>query len=401
MSIIAHLPATLPREPLPPNTVAVSRKGAKYTLSSLLGEGAAGAVYLGSLTTENGDTRNRRYAIKILCPLQRIAQTEDGYDRIARRFHAEGTRGAKLRHTNLIDIVDFGKVKSATPLWNHAPFIAMSFIEGDSADKLLLESAPPLSLRYKWVVQISDAVNYLHQRNIVHRDVKPHNIIITRPNRDAVLGDFGVVHWGDFRNDYSGGVTTTSGEILSTWSYLPPEIEIENATYDLSAEMWAFGKTALEFISWQMIPRGSLLTGKTPTIDKMLLSLLDNDPLKRAQIGVIRARFAYLLHLCEGFEGITEDNYVEAANALARYRPYNPGCFDFQGAYDRIMTKHTATYFSYKDDHCPKCGSPFVVLMCLQDGTPEWDNVEYFIRHYVCLGKPTRPCGEIWTESTE
>lgn len=207
MTKVATLPTSLPR-PKIADSARGKTSSCEYIPKSLLGEGAAGAVYLAHRILNLEELPIDLFAIKILCPLRHIARTEHSNDRIAARFRAEAQRGRKLHHQNLLQISDYGRIVGGGPTWNGAPFYAMPFIEGDALNTLFANAVPPVQRRHRWAIELTDAVAYLHSLGVLHRDIKPHNILIERKTQRLLLGDYGVVSWGDYAPQYTDGVAT-------------------------------------------------------------------------------------------------------------------------------------------------------------------------------------------------
>src|SRR4051794_13282784 len=147
---------------------------AGYRIVGLIGEGAGGAVYL----AEQGET-GERVALKVLAD----ELTRD--DRFRRRFLRESTIAAGLRHAHVVPILDFGEADGRI-------YLAMRPIDGADLRELLRRDGPldpEEALRI--VAQVGEAPAEAHGRGLVHRDVKPANILVDRDGT-ACLGDFGL-----------------------------------------------------------------------------------------------------------------------------------------------------------------------------------------------------------------
>ena len=177
----------------------------RYRIVSLLGQGGMGAVY------RAWDTRlNVPVALKEMIPqpgldLHTLAQ-------LRQQFQQEATVLARLNHPHLVDVTDFLEEGGNT-------YLVMKFIEGESlADRIAREGALPESQVLLWAGQLLDALAYCHGRSIIHRDVKPQNVVIT-PEEQAVLVDFGLVKLWDPRDPR----TRTAMRGMGTPEYASPE----------------------------------------------------------------------------------------------------------------------------------------------------------------------------------
>src|SRR5262245_52425478 len=152
----------------------IGRELANYRIISLLGKGGMGEVYLAE------DTRlHRKVALKLLAP-----QFTNDADRV-RRFEREARAVSTLNHPNIVTIFDIGQ---AGGLW----FMATEFIEGRTLRQVLAESAPlPLPAVFRIAGQIADALQAAHDVGIIHRDIKPDNVMLRRDGYVKAL-DFGL-----------------------------------------------------------------------------------------------------------------------------------------------------------------------------------------------------------------
>jgi serine/threonine-protein kinase len=172
--------------------------GGRYRLVGPLGEGGMATVYRGR------DLRlNREVAIKIL----RDDLTRD--PSFLRRFSQEAQLVASLSHPNIVPVYDVGEEDTSH-------FIVMEYVKGRTLRELLEIGGPLQADRaVAIVVQVLDALAYAHGRGLIHRDVKPHNILLT-PDNTARLADFGIAHLVD-------ASTTRTVAILGSAHYLSPE----------------------------------------------------------------------------------------------------------------------------------------------------------------------------------
>jgi serine/threonine-protein kinase len=198
-----------------------------YDLTRKLGQGGMGAVYVGVHRTLQTPR-----AIKVLLP----HEVDEG---VVERFVREGQISASLRHPNIVEIYDVGEE-------DESHFLVMELIEGDSLLHLLRRTgALPLERAVHLLRQTADALDYAHARGVVHRDVKPSNIIVGLD--DAVtLIDFGIARALDESR------LTRVGVVVGTFEYMAPEVVTEGGGSP-GADRYALG-----IVAYQM------LTGRVP-----------------------------------------------------------------------------------------------------------------------------------------
>jgi membrane protein YdbS with pleckstrin-like domain/predicted Ser/Thr protein kinase len=196
----------------------------RYRLLAPLGEGGMASVYRAR------DLRlNREVAVKIL----RDELTRDP-DFLA-RFEREAQTVASLSHPNIVPVYDVGTEDSTH-------FIVMEFVRGRTL-KDLLESGPFPDIRAANVMQqILDALQYAHERGLIHRDVKPQNILITSDGI-ARLADFGIAHLVD-------GSSTRTAAILGSAQYLSPE-QARGEQAGVQSDIYACGVVLYEMLAGQ------------------------------------------------------------------------------------------------------------------------------------------------------
>jgi class 3 adenylate cyclase len=204
---------------------------AGYTILRLLGSGGMGEVYLAQ-----HPRLPRREALKIL-PQAVTADSE-----FRERFQREADVAATLFHPNIVGVHDRGEFDGQ--LW-----IAMDYIEGTDAAQLLKAQFPagmPVRDVCAIVTAVAGALDYAHQRGLLHRDVKPANILLTNPEDGQLrifLSDFGVARR---LNDISG--LTATNLTVGTVLYAAPE-QLMGADIDARADQYALAATAFHLLS--------------------------------------------------------------------------------------------------------------------------------------------------------
>ncbi|HYX41341.1 MAG TPA: serine/threonine-protein kinase, partial [Pyrinomonadaceae bacterium] len=202
---------------------------AKYELLAPLGAGGMGTVYR-ARRVHIGD----EVAVKVLSP-QYVSSSES-----VERFRREARAAALLRHPNVVTIHDFGE-----PRGDDAPaYIVMELVEGRSLKSLLIEEGKLAPARAVALMQgICAGVAAAHRRNVIHRDLKPDNIIVIPPEREGEretvkVIDFGIAKLRD--TDTTAATLTIAGTVLGTPHYMSPE-QCRGENLDARADVYSLG----------------------------------------------------------------------------------------------------------------------------------------------------------------
>jgi beta-lactam-binding protein with PASTA domain/predicted Ser/Thr protein kinase len=199
----------------------------RYVIRRKLGSGGMADVYLAE-----DQELGRRVALKLLD--ERHASDEQ----FVERFRREAQSAAGLNHPNIVSIFDRGLAEGTY-------YIAMEFLDGRTLKELLVRNGPtPIPIAIDYARQILSALAFAHRNGIVHRDIKPHNIVVGGDGRLKVT-DFGIARSGTSQ-------MTEVGSIVGTAQYLSPE-QARGAPVDPRSDLYSLGVVIYE-----------MLTGKVP-----------------------------------------------------------------------------------------------------------------------------------------
>ena len=199
----------------------------RYRIQRKLGAGGMADVYLAE-----DQELGRRVAIKIL----NGRHANDA--QFIERFRREAKNAAALNHPNIVSIYDRGEAEDTY-------YIAMEYLDGRTLKELIVgRGAAPINVAIEYARQILSALRFAHRHGIVHRDIKPHNVLVDGEGRVKVT-DFGIARAGTSQ-------MTETGSIVGTAQYLSPE-QARGGEVDPRSDLYSLGIVLYE-----------LLTGKTP-----------------------------------------------------------------------------------------------------------------------------------------
>ena len=211
---------------------------AGYRIESVIGRGGMAVVYRAE------DTRlGRKVALKVLTPV--LAHNEQ----FQQRFIRESRLAASLDHPNIVPIYEAGEADGQL-------FIAMRYVAGSDLKGLLGQTGGmPLARLLRIFVQIGDALDAAHELGLVHRDVKPGNILVASTQERTGHGYFDHVYLTDFgltkRTTSLSGALTGTGHFLGTVDYVAPE-QIQGAPVGPSTDIYALGCVLYECLTGQL-----------------------------------------------------------------------------------------------------------------------------------------------------
>src|SRR5512134_587527 len=205
----------------------------RYVLERRLGSGGMADVWLAE-----DQELGRKVAIKILH--ERYANDTQ----FVERFRREATHAAGLSHPNVVSIYDRGEAEGSY-------FIVMEYVEGRTLKELIVtRGSCPVPVAISYVRQVLAALRYAHRNGIVHRDIKPHNVLVDHEGRVKVA-DFGIARAGSSQ-------MTEAGSIIGTAQYLSPE-QARGAPVDESSDLYSTGIVLYELLTG-LVP----FNGETP-----------------------------------------------------------------------------------------------------------------------------------------
>jgi eukaryotic-like serine/threonine-protein kinase len=203
--------------------------GPRYRIESLLGQGGMGRVYKGY-----DKELNRIVAIKV------VRQGVMGETDALSRFKQELVLASKISHKNILRIHDLGEVDGMK-------FITMAYVDGHDLHQIIKDSAKlPLERVLKFATQLAGALAAAHAENVVHRDLKPQNILVDK-NDQVYISDFGLA-----KSFAEGAVgMTQAGALLGTPRYMSPE-QVEGKPTDGRSDIYAYGLILYEMATGEV-----------------------------------------------------------------------------------------------------------------------------------------------------
>jgi eukaryotic-like serine/threonine-protein kinase len=255
----------------------------RYRILRKLGSGGMANVYLAE-----DEELGRRVAIKILN--ERYA----GDDLFIERFRREAKSAASLSHPNIVSIYDRGEAEGTY-------YIAMEVIEGRSLKELIMtHGALPIDTAIGYAKQLLEALRFAHRHGIIHRDIKPHNVLVSadqqvKANEPRLkVTDFGIARHG-------ASQMTEAGSIMGTAQYLSPE-QARGAPVTAASDLYSAGVVLYEMLTGKVPftgdsaieiamkhvnelpkPPSSLRPEIPPELDQIVLRALAKDPADRYQ----------------------------------------------------------------------------------------------------------------------
>ena len=254
-----------------------------YRVLDRLGAGGMGVVFLGEHTL-----MKRRVAIKVL-PVD-----DDCSSVHLERFYTEMQVLAQLQHANIVTAYDSGTLEPASPGFPTLLYLVMEFVDGCNLEAYVKASGPvPIAKACNWMSQAACGLQEAHNHSLIHRDVKPSNLLLTQ-NEKIKLVDFGLVQ------QFSTRLTDPSA-LLGTVEFMAPEQSYDATAVTMQTDIYALGATLFWLLTGEppyptsrtlreglerlqnQPPRHlrDLRPGAPPELDKLLERLLERNPTRR------------------------------------------------------------------------------------------------------------------------
>lgn len=228
-----------------------------YEILEELQQGGMGIVYRArQLST------NRTVALKIIRPDRLSSLPASERDRVIRRFQREARATAQIDHPNLVSVYEVGEIDG-----RH--YYSMQFVDGPSLDGLLKDGPVDNREAASYLEPVARAVQEAHAREILHRDLKPHNILRDRRTGRTLVADFGLAKLRE--GGVAGLSMSQTGEVFGAPPYMAPEQTIDSSQVTTAVDVYGLGATLYH-----------LLTGRPPfqaaSVAEVLQQVLRDEP---------------------------------------------------------------------------------------------------------------------------
>jgi serine/threonine-protein kinase len=268
----------------------IGKKVGNYEIKTKLGEGGMGAVYLGE-----HPLIGKRVAIKVL--LEEFATNES----IVSRFFNEAKAVNDIRHENIVDIIDFGKIPAESGSGEMVYFV-MELLDGESLSSRIERALPSFDETRHILRQCCSGLAASHAKGIVHRDLKPDNLFVCPRGNDknfVKILDFGIAK---LTGTSAASSKTRTGTVIGTPAYMSPEQCAGRGKIDHRSDIYSLGVVMFELLTGRVPFQGegfgdivvghltaapptptSIRPDLPPALEKVVLKTLEKDPDQRFQ----------------------------------------------------------------------------------------------------------------------
>jgi len=215
-----------------PDELTLPRRFGNYELLERIGRGGMGIVYRARQLTAD-----RVVALKVLRRELLRSLSRDTHPAALERFRHEVQAAARLEHENVVSVYEVGDVEGE-------PFFSMHYVAGGSLLEALRDGPIPCRRAAGYLERVARAVEEAHRHGILHRDLKPQNILVDAATDRAYVADFGLAKLQETGEDL-----TQSGEIMGSPPYMSPEQARDSAHVTASTDVYALGATLYHIVT--------------------------------------------------------------------------------------------------------------------------------------------------------
>jgi eukaryotic-like serine/threonine-protein kinase len=208
-----------------------------YRVLQILGEGGMGTVYI----AQQREPMRRRVALKVI-------KLGLDSDQVLRRFEAERQALAMMEHTNIAKVFDAGTTDRGQP------YFAMEYVKGKSLTEFCDQNRLSVEKRLSLFRQVCAGVQHAHQKGVIHRDIKPGNVLVTDQDGQPTIKiiDFGIARATDHRL-IEATLFTEQGQVIGTPEYMSPEqADLDSQDIDTRSDVYALGVLLYELLVGQL-----------------------------------------------------------------------------------------------------------------------------------------------------
>lgn len=257
-----------------------------YELYQQIGRGAVGTVWKARAISSSAAV-----AVKICNPRPDLLEPSI-LQNVHDRFRRESRLGPRVQHDAIVKYLDVGDHLKA-------PFLVMELAVESVRDRL--DRLGRLQLAEVALIggSVVAALRHLTANTCVHRDVKPPNILLT--DRGYVLGDLGILRWGDLNRDFTGAGTITKATVqLGSWNYMSPEQVANPHSVTSATDVYALGVTFIELLTGAIPPAQMVAAGRVPPpsassdMNSLIADMTKYEASERPSLKEIAERLAFV-----------------------------------------------------------------------------------------------------------